>query len=289
MTPNLHSTMAYVDGKMYKVEPYPLDPYESIIDEPPTKLKRGVAYRYETDITKGLFPFRGEIDDTFNRDTSPVGIYYRHKSHGRYRIIILRPRTIQERQDYSITKERDLAAATLDGEYQAMQFADSRLADKDVGKGAYLPPIRPDDDFLNKLVKLAIRQKAAPLEPYGKRMAALAVDQRRSVEGNNIKNNALRRHRENSAMSPSKALQDSDAWQLELVVGVRNAPNAMHPIQGIPEDGVLLIYPNGQPFDLKKADLIDAEPLITTAIAETSEGIETDRQREMNEAEESED
>ena len=110
-----------------------------------------------------------------------------------------------------------------------------------------------------------------------KRMAALAVDQRRSIEGNNIKNNAVRRHRDNTAMSPSKALQDSDAWQLDLVVGLRNRPGAMHAIQGVPDDAVLLIYPNSAPFDLKEATLINAEDLITQAISETSEGIESGR------------
>ena len=190
-----------------------------------------------------------------------------------------------EKNDYRIDKAKSLAAAVIDGDYDPASFIDSRLSATDVGKNAYLPPIRVEDDFLNKLIKLAIRQKAAPLEPYGKRMAALAVDQRRSVEGNNIKNNAVRRHRENTAMSPSKALQDADAWQLDLVVGLRNRPNAMHDIQGLPDNGVLLIYPNSLPFDLKEMKLINAEDLVNQAISETSEGIETDNQRMSGEEE----
>ena len=274
--PKLNVAMAYIDGRYYKVEDYPLDPWAGLIEESPaTLLKKGVVYRYETDLTRGLFPFRGEVMDDFDRKTSPVGIYFKRKSHGRFKIVVVRPRTINEKQDYALTKEQSLAVAIMDGDYKADNFVDARLTASDVGKDAYFPPVRAGDDFLNKIVKLAIRMKAAPLEPYGKRMAALAVDQRRSVEGNNIKNNAVRRHRDNMAMSPSKALQDSDAWQLELVVGVRNMPGAMHRIQGIPDDGVLLIYPNSAPFDLKEATLINAEDLISQAIAETSEGIDS--------------
>lgn len=277
--PKLDVSMAYVDGKYYKVEDYPLDPWaDGIVDESPaTILKKGVIYRYETDITRGLFPFRGEITEDLDMRTAKVGIYFKRRSHGRFKIVLIRPRTAAEKEDYSISKVKSLTAAVMDGDYTPDDFVDSRLYASDIGKDAYFPPIRTGDDFLNKLVKLAIRMKAAPLEPYGKRMAALAVDQRRSIEGNNIKNNAVRRHRDNTAMSPSKALQDSDAWQLDLVVGLRNRPGAMHAIQGVPDDAVLLIYPNSAPFDLKEATLINAEDLITQAISETSEGIESGR------------
>ena len=280
--PKLNVTMAYVDGRYYKVEDYPLDPWKDEIMEledgtPDAFLKKGVVYRYETDVSRGLYPFRGELTEDMDREKAPVGIYYVKLSHSVYRIVIVRPRNATEAKEYSLNRAKNLAAAVMNGEYNPDNFVDSRLNPSDVGKDAYLPPIRTGDDFLNKIVKLAIRLKAAPLEPYGKRMAALAVDQRRSVEANNIKNNAVRRHRDNTAMSPSKALQDSDAWQLELVVGVRNAPDAMHRIQGIPDDGVLLIYPNGEPFDLKNATLINSDELLAQAIAETSDGIEGGR------------
>ena len=52
--PDLQSTMAFVDGKFYKVESYPFDPWESVVENPLATLKKGVVYRYETDITKGL-------------------------------------------------------------------------------------------------------------------------------------------------------------------------------------------------------------------------------------------
>lgn len=275
--PSLNVAMAYINNKYYKVEDYPLDPWKDIIIEtdPDTILKKSVAYRYKSDLTRGLFPYHGEIVDDLDRNTCPVGIYYKHKSHGRFKIVIIRPRTPAERRVHGLNQELSLAAAIMNGEYSADDFVDSKLNAGDMGRDAYLPPIRTGDDFLSKIVKLAIRLKAAPIEPYGKRMAALAVDQRRSIEVNNIKNNAIRRHRDNSTMSPSKAMQDSDAWQLEMVVGIRNAPGAMHKIQGIPDNGVLLLYPNGAPFDLKKAELINAEDLLTEAIAETSEGIKS--------------
>ena len=239
MGPRLQSAMAYINGKYYKVEDYPLDPWQSIIDEPAeTFLKKGVVYRYETDITRGLYPFNGEIGENFNIKDAKVGIWYRRRSHGRYQIVIVRPHTVAEAKEYQLGKEKSLAVAILDGEYSTNDFVDSKLTASDIGKDAYFPPVRTDDDFLNKLVKLGIRLKAAPLEPYGKRMAALAVDKRRSVEGNNIKNNAVRRHRSNLAMSPSKAMQDADAWQMELVVGLRNSPGAMHQLQGVPDDAV---------------------------------------------------
>lgn len=283
MKPDMRSAMAYIEGRFYKVEDYPWD---KVDERGPYALNKGVVYRYITDITKGLYPFRGEVDESFSRDTSPVGIYYRHRSHGRYQIIIIRPRNPREKEEYQLGKEKNLAVAVLEGHYDPEQFTDSRLSASDIGKDIYLPPIKASNDFMAKLIKLAIRQKAAPMDPYGARMSALAVDQRRSVEANNIKNNTIRRHKESDAMSPSKALQDADAWQLDLVVGVKNNPNAMHRIQGIPDDGMLVIFPNSAPFDLQQLQIVDAEDMLAKAILETNEGIESGRPQMLDEMDE---
>ena len=123
---------------------------------------------------------------------------------------------------------------------------------------------------MNMLMKLGIRLKCAPFEPYGARMRALAVDSRKKgIEGSNIVNNNKRGLRLNRAMSPSKFMQFCDIWQLDSAIIIKDSPNAMHRMN-IPEDKMLVIYPGGIPFDICQDDLIDASDMIAEAVASTT-------------------
>lgn len=272
----LKTTMAYLDGVPFRVEDYP---WEAAEEKGPEAFRKGVAYRYIRSITVGsstldtklLLPYRGVIKmDDFSLADANVGIWYRRLSRDRYRQIIVRPRSAKEKEEYALSKERDLVAATLNHEISTDQLLDTSYNQADIGTDVYIPPMHMDDDPMNMLMKLGIRLKCAPFEPYGARMRALAVDSRKKgIEGSNIVNNNKRGLRLNRAMSPSKFMQFCDIWQLDSAIIIKDSPNAMHRMN-IPEDKMLVIYPGGIPFDICQDDLIDASDMIAEAVASTT-------------------
>ena len=268
----LSTTMAYLEGTPFRVEDFP---WSAVERDGPSVLKKGIAYRYkkktrigDTDlITAGLFPYRGVIKDDFSYSSSKVGFWSKKISHEESKLILVRPRTIEEKGEYRLGKEQDLVAATLNHDFTIDQFTDN-LLQSDIGMDAYIPPVHLDDDPLNMFLKMCIRLKHAPFEPYGARLKALAVDKKKGVEGSNIVNNSKRGFRYNRAMSPTKFMQYCDTWQLEPAFIIKDIPGAMHKM-GIPKDKMLVIYPSGIPFDINQDDLIDISPMVTEAISET--------------------
>ena len=116
-----------------------------------------------------------------------------------------------------------------------------------------------DDDPLNMLIKQGIRLKKAPFEPYAQRLRSLAVDKKKGVGGANMER----------ALSPTKALQFSDVWQMEPAFILRDVPGSMHPMD-IPRGKMLVIYPDGIPFKIEQENLIDIRDMVDDAIATTA-------------------
>lgn len=289
MATGLNTVGALLDGKYYRVEDFP---YEDVQEKGPRILRKGIAYRIDTDMTHGLFPYRGILGkhDSFDPYTAKVGIYMKELKSGGYVMKLARPHTMKEAFEYSLDKAHDIVAATIDHEYLPDQFMDVRVRLGANGE-SFLPPIYPDDDPLNTLMKVAIRKKDAPFEPYGKRLEALAVDRTKGVEGINIRNNFRRAIKTNRNMSPNKFMQAADTWQFISAFIVMDAPGAMHPMFG---DGktALILYPDGIPFDIKELNLINIEDLVTQGINDTieEERIENERKNgvELNTEEEEE-
>lgn len=265
-----------INGKYYRVEEYP--PKEKIQELGPNAFKKGIAYRYISDLTKMLFPYHGIIDDPsdFSFATLDVGIWYVKKGRDKYAMRIVRPRTKTEREIFRIGSERDIVTAVVGREFAPEQFADVTKYAADSGSDIFIPPLHADDDPLNMLVKSAIITKAAPFEPYGKRLEALAVEKKHGVEGVNIRNNAKRAIKLNTTMSPNKAKQYAETWQLELAFIIRDQPDAMHPMF---ENGeMLVIYPSGYPFNIDSDKLIDVSSMVQGLVVDSSsyeEGNET--------------
>lgn len=270
---NLNVEGALIDGKFYRVIDYPEDLVES---EGPRVLRKGIAYRIDTDITHGLFPYRGEVK-VFNQHQLKVGLYMLKTANGYVRRIV-RPRTKQEKAMYGVDNAKNIAVAFVNHEYTPDQFMDIDMNSSAGGK-TFKPPIHASDDMLNTAVKVAIRLKDAPFEPYGKRLEALAVD-RSSIEGVNIKNNTKRAMINNRTMSPSKALTYGDTWQLEYAIVVRDAPGAIHPM--FTDGTILVMYPSGPAFELNPDKIVNMEDYINQAIREST----ADAERERREKEE---
>lgn len=279
---SMQVTMCYLEGQPFRVEDLPeIKPLVETYEET-NILKKGVAYRFVRKIDMGgeilvyrkLLPYRGIVSDKhfnpFDREIK-VGLYYVRVKQDQYAFRVVRPRSKRENIEYSAKKEVDLVSATLNHEISPDMFFDNKLSQSDIGVDVYHPPVREEDDPLNMLMKLAIRLKDAPFEPYAARMKSLAVDKKsNAVEGSNIINNNRRGLRTNRAMSPSKYMQYCDIWQFDTAFIIRDIPGAMHSM-GLPEGKMLVLYPGGIPFEINNDDLIDASDLIAQAIADTTE------------------
>lgn len=264
MKPKLSSPGLMINGKYYRVMDFPREKVEA---EGPGCLMKAVAYRIKTQLTDGLFPYRGivENDHPITPRNSEVGIYFRKKKNRKsYTMIIRRPMTKKEKEAYSIQNEMDVAVAFVDRTMSVDQLTNISASVGMDGK-AFRPPIRAEDDMLNKVMKMCIRLKNAPFEPYGKVLEG-SVGKTKSAEGTNIRNNTRRMLYVNSALSGSKYALCSDVWQLDTAIIVKDAPNAIYPMF---ENGeMLILYPNGYKFDIDPSKLVDAEDMIEAAINE---------------------
>lgn len=275
---SLKAMRIIIDGHMYRVMDLPRSDVEEF---GPNILQKGVAYRIKTDMTNGLFPYRGIIkkSDHWNPYAAKPGIYLKERSDHRYLIKIAYPRDKKTRTEYDESNIKDILAAVMDNEYAPDQFINLKVNET---KGdAFMPPVRVDDDYLNKLVKVGIRLKEAPFDYYGKRLEASAADKSKKIEGVNVRNNTKRMLKNNSTLSPNKSKMVTDNWQMELAVILRDSPGAIDPM--FPEDDskMLIVYPSGIPFDINKDKLINATDLINEAIADSKDIATTDDDDDM--------
>lgn len=275
----LHTTKVIIEGKLYNVQDYPRKEAEK---EGPDILRKGTAYRIVTDITRGVFPYRGTIHkhEHWTPYQAKTGLYLQELSDGTYRTRISYPKTAKEKEGYSLSNIKDIAAAILDNSDTIDQFYDIHLNVSDYGE-VYHPPMHSDDDPLNMIMKAAIIIKEAPFEPYGKRLEALATDRSHGSEGSNIRNNAKRAFRTNTTMSPSKFILYADNWQLDAAIILKDREGAMHPM--FTNGEMLVLFPNSEPFEIDSSKLINAYDTIQQAIVETNSEEASDKNESEDE------
>lgn len=262
---DLRSFGAFLDGAFYNVLDFP---YDKVKETGPSVLRKKVAYRIETDMTKGLFPYRGIIGkkEKWNPYISKVGIYMKELNDGVYQMRLAYPHTPEERVEYSLDQAKDFVSAVINQEIPPDQFSNITLNVSTNGK-AFMPPIHEDDDFLNMILKLGIRLKEIPFELYGKRIEAAVFNKSKGTEGINAKNNAKRGIITNKSLSSTKFCQFAEVGDMEAAIILRDKPNSPHPMF---EDGTMLImYPLGEPFEIESDKLLEASDLVMEAINES--------------------
>lgn len=250
----LSMTGIILEGRYYTVLDFPEEEVKRI---GPKALRKACAYRYNTEMTHGIFPYWGVIDrhelKTWDRTTARVGLYFIELKDGTHRLTLVPTRTEEQQKEYRIGNEKDILAAVMGGSYSPDQFMDTLI--KSSSGDVFMPPLREADDFLNSIMKTAIRLKATPFDTYKKRLEALAADRTKRSEGINIANNSKRALLNNDSLSASKFLTYADTWELEAAIVVRDAPGADNPMF---EDGkMLVIYPNGISFEIPNDKLVN--------------------------------
>lgn len=270
----LSSKSAMLERSFYRVEDLP--PIEEIRNRGDMILRRGIAYRYVTDMTKLLLPFRGIIGTVkWNQYDSPVGIYLRkyyvHDEEGdkitQYKMVITFPHDKKTREEYSINKETDLPSALLTGQYLPEQFKDIRVNEQN--GDAFMPPVRANDDFMNKTIKIGVRMKGAPFDMYGKRLETAAIDRSKGIEGINNRNNTKRQFYNNRALSATKAVMCANIWDIDMAIVIKDRDGALNPMSD--EGKMFVCYPNCEPFSIDMRNVINIDPYVREAIVESSE------------------
>lgn len=280
----LKTLSVIIDGRYYRVMPFP---YDDVASCGIGILRKGIAYQIDTMLTKGLFPYRGVIGrkESLDKKTAKVGVYMKEVSPGQYEMRLVRPRTKKEKEEYALGRERNVVSGIIEGKIDKSELLDMTLTPTNGTDDIYLPPIRPADDPLNRLMKLAIRLKGVPFGPYGKRLEALAVD-RSSSGGSNTKNNHKRGLDKNTAMSSSKYMTFARTFEFETAFILRDAPNSTHPM--LEPGKMLVLYPSGPAFEISQENLVDARDLIWEAIQD-SKTLEEDESTETKKRKKKED
>ena len=273
----LSITAVIIEGQYYNVYDFPFDEVEK---HGPDALRKACAYRYQTDMTSGLFPYWGTISHKelkhWDRSKAKVGIYFIELSEGSYSLRIIRPKTPEQWKEYQLGNERDILAAVMGGSYAPDQFLDTLV--KGASGDSFMPPLRSSDDFLNSIMKTAIRLKDAPFDQYKRRLEALAADKNKKSEGVNIANNSKRALINNDSLSASKFMTYADTWELEAAIVLKDLPDAANPMF---QDGTMLvIYPSGVPFEIPNDKLMDISDYIAENLDESSAIKPSDKESE---------
>ena len=254
----LDFSAVFIDNAMFTVLDLP--DTVSIEEEGPDVFRLNNAYRINTDMTKGIFPYRGVIKKgtKWGHRSGKPGIYLKKDEYERWHMKLIYPENKQEAEQYKLSKEKDMVAAIIGNDIDPNEFKELSV---DASKGdSFIPPIKTNDDFLNKIIKMGIRLKDAPFAPYGKRLKALAINKSNGIEGTNMMNNIKRGILINHAMSPSRAIICADTWELDVAVIVRDRPGAANPMF---EDGsMMVISPNSERFEIAQDLLINTNDMI---------------------------
>lgn len=260
-----------IDHSFYRVLDLP--DIEKIQAEGPSLLMKAVAYRIDTPLFRGLYPYRGLIDHDPPYELKRIGIYLK-KIRGKYKILYSPPKTKEEKEKYALEAASNIAVAMVNQNIPQERLTNiASLVGVEGDK--FHPPIRTEDDPLNKMMKLAIRKKNAPFEPFGKLLEISESRNGSTAEGINAKNNAKRGLLNNTAMSSSKFALYANIWGLDYAILIKDSEDSIYPIFEDEKD-ILIYYPNGNKFPIDPSHLIDASTGIEDAILETSNNEENE-------------
>ena len=262
----LESDGVIIDNIYYRVLPLPDE--KEITENGPDLLHKGVAYIVNSPLTDGwLLPYHKEIEDP--SEIKRVGLYLYQLKNGSYLLYPNYPRKKEEAEKYKLSNMKNIAVAMLNNE-----ITPNRLTNISGMIGVegerFRPPIRLEDDASNKLMKLAIREKNAPFEPFGKLLEFSESHRGRTPEGVNAKNNAKRGLNTNTAMSFSKFDLYASIWGLDYAFIIKDSDDCIYPLFPEDSDKCYIYYPRGNKFDIDPTKLIDVSDKIEEAIAETS-------------------
>lgn len=210
--------------------------------------RKNNAYWIKTDLEEVIYPYRGELKTfkelfTPNSELKP-GIYAL-KNHTPIKIQIKRA-IGKEAEQYSPEAVIDLTKADLTKAIKEDDIIHIKLNTS--GGAAWMPELSDEDDATSTILKSAIRLKGMTFADYAKRLEVSAVGNGQGSKGVSAKSNSKRAIENNHTTSMNKLLYYCDAFDLDVVIGLRDKPNARDPMMANGE--TLVLYPLGTPFPL---------------------------------------
>ena len=189
--------------------------------------RKNNAYIVKTDLDTGVYPYRGL------EGSDPVKIQIYHA-------------TGKEAELYSLDAIVNLADIDIKSKIKSEDIIKVKMNTS--GGDSWMPELKEDDDATSTLLKSAIRLKHMVFADYAPRLEYDAVGKGQGSKGVSAKSNSKRAIENNQTTSMNKMLYYCNSFDLDLVIGVRDRPDARDPMF---QDGkVLLLYPFGDEFPL---------------------------------------
>lgn len=237
--------------------------------------RKNNAYIVKTDLDTGVYPYRGELK-SFKKMFDPdcdlkPGIYSLEDSDP-VKIQIYHA-TGKDAEQYSLDSIEDLAKIDLLSKIKPEDIIKVKMNTS--GGDSWMPELHDDDDATSTLLKSAIRLKHMVFADYAPRLEYDAVGKGQGSKGVSAKSNSKRAIEKNQTTSMNKMLYYCNSFDLDLVIGVRDRPDARDPM--FPDGKVLLLYPFGDEFPLDNTVTIqEMKHDIDTAHLSASESDDVD-------------
>lgn len=200
----------------------------------------GYAYHLKTNIDDRVYPYMGKVKSFRKLDPdSKPGIYVSNES-GKYCIIY------PKKKDSHMYNPNNAKTFDADSIFTDVNFISTDI-DLSVDGDIFHPPIRVDDDMMNKIVKYAIQKKGIVFDAYKSRFDTMGSSGKTGGANTNNKNNAKRALLENKSLSTNKAKEYGDVLEYDIAIAICDKPDASNPMN---TGGRPIIIYSGDKFDL---------------------------------------
>lgn len=200
----------------------------------------GYAYHLKTGIDDRVYPYMGKVKSFRKLDPdSKPGIYVSSES-GKYYIIY------PKKKDSHMYNPNNAKSFDEDSIFTDVNFISTDI-DLSVDGDIFNPPIRVDDDMMNKIVKYCIQKKGIVFDSYKSRFDAMGSSGKTGGANTNNKNNAKRALLDNKSLSANKAKEYGDVLEYDIAIAICDKPDAINPMN---TNGRPIIIYSGEEFDL---------------------------------------
>nr|DAS76600.1 MAG TPA: hypothetical protein [Caudoviricetes sp.] len=236
--------------------------------------RKNNAYWIKTDLEEAVYPYRGEVKsfkELFEQDSELKPGIYSLKNHVPVKIQLKRA-IGKEAELYSPKNITDLTKADLTKAIKDDSIIHVKLNTS--GGSAWMPELSEEDDATSTLLKSAIRLKGMVFADYANRLEVSAVGKGQGSKGVSAKSNSKRAIENNHTTSMNKLLYYCDAFELDVVIGLRDKPGARDPM--LPNGEVLTLFPLSAPFPLDNVVTVQdmKEEIDTAHLSYVEEGDE---------------
>ncbi len=243
------SDIILIDGAPYRTLPF--------CDGLVNGFSSGYAYQVNTSLDNRVYPYMGKVKSfrKLEPDSKP-GIYV-SKETGKYLIVY------PSKKDSPMYSPKNIKGFDDNSLFTDVNFIPTDI-DLDTDGDVFNPPIKVDDDMMNKIVKYAIKKKGIIFDAYKTRFDTMGSSGKTGGANTNNKNNAKRALLENKSLSSNKAKEYGDVLEYDIAIAICDKADASNPMK---TNGRPIIIYSGEKFDL--SDPIDVSDDLINELKES--------------------